>query len=126
MFQLCSELSIDDDFTAQVADALSRLQGPQIGSDGRLLEWNEEFEEPEPGHRHMSHLYALHPGSQINKATTPDLAEACRKTLIARLAKGGGHTGWSRAWIINFYARLGDGDAVRLWLSGVRVVRAAV
>lgn len=113
VLEAANELSIDDAFTKQVADCLSRLQGPQIGSDGRLLEWNEEFEEPEPGHRHISHLYALHPGSQINKATTPELAEACRKTLIARLAKGGGHTGWSRAWIINFYARLGDGEAVQ-------------
>ena len=113
VLEAASELSIDDAFTKQVAHSLSRLQGPQIGSDGRLLEWNEEFKEPEPGHRHMSHLYALHPGSQINKATTPALAEACRKTLTARLAKGGGHTGWSRAWIINFYARLGDGEAVQ-------------
>lgn len=113
VLEAARELSIDDAFTKQVADSLSRLQGPQIGSDGRLLEWHEEFEEPEPGHRHMSHLYALHPGSQINKAETPALAEACRKTLTARLAKGGGHTGWSRAWIINFYARLGDGEAVQ-------------
>tara|TARA_R110002072_G_scaffold241027_1_gene399489 strand:+ start:19518 stop:21878 length:2361 start_codon:yes stop_codon:yes gene_type:complete len=112
VLEAAKELAIDDVFTKQVADSLSRLQGPQIGSDGRLLEWNEEFEEPEPGHRHMSHLYALHPGSQINKQTTPELAEACRKTLVGRLAKGGGHTGWSRAWIINFYARLGDGAAV--------------
>jgi len=113
VLEAASELAIDDDFVKQVQGARSRLQGPQIGSDGRLLEWHEEFEEPEPGHRHMSHLYALHPGSQINQQTTPELAEACRKSLTARLAKGGGHTGWSRAWIINFYARLGDGKAVQ-------------
>ncbi|MGK0303722.1 MAG: alpha-L-fucosidase 2 [Planctomycetota bacterium] len=113
VLEAAKELAIDDAFTKQVAGSLARLQGPQIGSDGRLLEWNEEFDEPEPGHRHMSHLYALHPGSQITKQTTPELAEACRKALVARLAKGGGHTGWSRAWIINFYARLGDGEAVQ-------------
>ena len=111
VLEAAAELGIDDDFVKQVADARSRLQGPQIGSDGRLLEWNEEFDEPEPGHRHMSHLYALHPGSQITKHD-PELASACRKTLEGRLSKGGGHTGWSRAWIINFYARLGDGAAV--------------
>lgn len=105
------------EFVAKVRKARSRLQGPQVGSDGRLLEWNEEFEEPEPGHRHMSHLYALHPGSQISVQKTPELAEACRKVLETRLAKGGGHTGWSRAWIINFYARLGDGEAVQKHLQ---------
>lgn len=117
VLEAAQELAIDDEFVQQVADARSRLQGPQIGGDGRLLEWNEEFLEPEPGHRHMSHLYALHPGSQINKQTTPELAEACRKSLAARLSKGGGHTGWSRAWIINFYARLGDGAAVQQHLQ---------
>lgn len=112
VLEAAAALGVDDAFTRQVADARERLQGPQVGSDGRLLEWNDEFEEPEPGHRHMSHLYALHPGSQITRRSTPELAEACRKVLEARLAKGGGHTGWSRAWIVNFYARLGDGAAV--------------
>ena len=116
VLEAAAELAIDDEFVKQVADARSRLQGPQIGSDGRLLEWNEEFEEPEPGHRHMSHLYALHPGSQIQKQYL-NFAGACRKTLEGRLAKGGGHTGWSRAWIINFYARLGDGAAVHKHLQ---------
>jgi len=116
VLEAADELGVDDDFVKQVRDARSRLQGPQIGSDGRLLEWNEEFKEPEPGHRHMSHLYALHPGSQITKHDAA-FADACRKTLEGRLAKGGGHTGWSRAWIINFYARLGDGEAVHKHLQ---------
>jgi alpha-L-fucosidase 2 len=118
VLEAASALHIDDDFTHKVTAARNNLQGPQIGSDGRLLEWNEEFEEPEPGHRHMSHLYALHPGSQITK-DTKDLAEAARKVLSSRLAKGGGHTGWSRAWIINFYARLGDGAAVEQHLQAL-------
>ncbi|MCK5944103.1 MAG: glycoside hydrolase N-terminal domain-containing protein, partial [Planctomycetes bacterium] len=109
VLEAAAHLDLDDPFVARVRRARDRLQGPQIGSDGRLLEWNEEFEEAEPGHRHMSHLYALHPGSQITTRTTPALAEACRKVLAARLRHGGGHTGWSRAWIVNFYARLGDG-----------------
>jgi alpha-L-fucosidase 2 len=112
VLEAAGELEIEGRFVERVRTALGRLQGPQVGRDGRLLEWNEEFDEPEPGHRHMSHLYALHPGSQITRRTTPELAEACRKVLAARLAKGGGHTGWSRAWIVNFYARLGDGAAV--------------
>ena len=76
-----------------------------------LMEWPEEFDEPEPGHRHMSHLFALHPGRQITLRDTPKLAEAARKSLDYRLEHGGGHTGWSRAWIINFLARFEDGEA---------------
>jgi alpha-L-fucosidase 2 len=74
------------------------------------MEWSEDYEEPEPGHRHISHLFALHPGSEITQHSTPELARAARTTLERRLAHGGGHTGWSRAWIINFWARLGDGN----------------
>ncbi len=99
-------LGINDSFVQEIAAARARLAGPKIGSDGRLLEWNDEFEEPEPGHRHVSHLFALHPGNQISVTGTPELAAAARKSLEYRLANGGGHTGWSRAWIINFWARL--------------------
>ena len=90
--------------------ALSKLAPTSIAADGRIREWSRDFAEAEPGHRHMSHLYALHPGGQITPAGTPDLAAAARRTLEARLANGGGHTGWSRAWLICFYARLGDGN----------------
>lgn len=103
-------LGVTEPTVAEVERALPRLLGPQIGSDGRLMEWSEEFEEPEPGHRHVSHLFALHPGRQISRTQTPDLAAAARKTLEKRLASGGGHTGWSRAWMISFWARLGDGE----------------
>ena len=104
------ELGIEDTFTATVATARENLAPPRIGTNGRLLEWTREFEEPEPGHRHMSHLYALHPGRQIIPERTPELARAARKSLEYRLAHGGGHTGWSRAWMINFWARLHDGE----------------
>jgi alpha-L-fucosidase 2 len=114
LFTNCIEavkiLGIDDEFVRQVKAASSNLAGPQIGSDGRLMEWTEEFEEPEPGHRHMSHLFALHPGKQISVTGTPELAAAARKSLEYRLSHGGGHTGWSRAWIINFWARLRDAE----------------
>ncbi|MCX7012915.1 MAG: glycoside hydrolase family 95 protein [Candidatus Sumerlaeota bacterium] len=101
----------DEDFRKQLEQARSRLAPLRIGHDGRLMEWPEEFEEPEPGHRHVSHLFALHPGRAISLTGTPELADAARKTLDYRLAHGGGHTGWSRAWIINFFARLEDGEA---------------
>jgi alpha-L-fucosidase 2 len=103
-------LSINDDFTKQIKSLRRNLAGPKIGSDGRLLEWNEELDEPEPGHRHVSHLFALYPGCQITQTGTRELAAAARKSLEYRLSHGGGHTGWSRAWIINFWARLLDGD----------------
>jgi alpha-L-fucosidase 2 len=103
-------LGVSEPTVAEVEKAKTRLQLPQVGSDGRLMEWSEEFKEAEPGHRHVSHLFALHPGKQITLRGTPELAAAARKSLEKRLASGGGHTGWSRAWIINFWARLGDGD----------------
>jgi alpha-L-fucosidase 2 len=116
LFTNCIEavkvLGIEDDFIKSVQDARLNLAGPQIGSDGRLMEWNEQFEEPAPGHRHISHLFALHPGRQITPNSTPELAAAARKSLEYRLSHGGGHTGWSRAWIINFWARLQDGEKV--------------
>jgi alpha-L-fucosidase 2 len=103
-------LGVDEEFRAQLKRTSDRLPPMEIGRDGRLLEWSEEYEEPEPGHRHISHLYALHPSDQITLRGTPDLAAAARKTLEHRLKHGGGHTGWSRAWIINFWARLEDGQ----------------
>ena len=116
LFTNCIEaakvLEIDDEFIKQVKAARRNLAGPKVGSDGRLMEWNEQFEEPSPGHRHVSHLFALHPGRQITAGGTPKLAAAARKSLEYRLSHGGGHTGWSRAWIINFWARLQDGEKV--------------
>ncbi len=103
-------LGIDADFRAKVKSAMDRLPPFQIGKYGQLQEWMEDYDEKEPGHRHISHLFALDPGNQITPRATPELAKAARITLERRLANGGGHTGWSRAWIINFWARLEDGD----------------
>lgn len=100
-------LETDQDFSALLAEATDKLPPNRIGSDGRLMEWLEEYEEAEPQHRHVSHLYGLHPGNEITPELTPQLAEAARKTLYVR---GDGGTGWSRAWKINFWARLHDGN----------------
>ena len=102
-------LGQDDELRQRWEEVLRRLPPPSVGRYGQLMEWSEDYEEPEPGHRHISHLFALHPGRQITRQGTPELAAAARKTLERRLAHGGGHTGWSRAWIINFWSRLGDG-----------------
>ncbi len=100
----------DTEFRARLQDALDRLPPYQVGKHGQLQEWLEDYEEAEPGHRHVSHLFGLHPGRSITPRGTPRLAQAARVSLERRLANGGGGTGWSRAWIVNFFARLGDGD----------------
>jgi alpha-L-fucosidase 2 len=103
-------LGVDDDLCKELEQRLAELEPLKIGSDGRLLEWHDEFDEPEPGHRHVSHLFGLHPGRQISPIRTPELAMAVRKSLEHRLAHGGGATGWSRAWTVNLFARLLDGE----------------
>lgn len=98
-------------FRKEISTALSRLAPLQISpKTGRLQEWIEDYDEPEPGHRHMSHLFGFYPGNQITLETTPELAKAARKSLEYRLSHGGGHTGWSRAWIVNFWARFREGE----------------
>ena len=94
----------------EINAALEKLPPIRIDSTGRVMEWMEEYEEAEPGHRHVSQLYGLYPSDQISMDKTPELAAAAAETLRVRLANGGGHTGWSRAWIINFYAKLWDGE----------------
>ncbi len=91
--------------------ALIKLPSFQIGKAGNLQEWQQDYAENEPGHRHISHLFALFPDDQITPQRTPDLARAARVTLDRRLVNGGGSTGWSRAWILCCMARLHDGDA---------------
>ena len=103
-------LKIKNEGITTIRNQLKQLRpGFQLGSDGRILEWDREYEELEPGHRHMSHLYGFHPGDQISLSKTPKLFEAVRKTLDYRLDNGGAGTGWSRAWLINCAARLMDG-----------------
>lgn len=109
------ELGIDSLYADSLQAEIALLPPSRAGSDGRLMEWLEEYREVDPHHRHVSHLYGLHPGNQISAVLTPELADACRATLEAR---GDGGTGWSRAWKVNFWARLGDGDrAYKLFQS---------
>ncbi len=74
-------LNIEDDFTKEVRETLQNLALPQIGPDGRLMEWSKPFEEPEPGHRHISHVYGLHPGRQYTFQKTPEIMKAVRKSI---------------------------------------------
>lgn len=103
-------LGIDTDFRQQLSAARGRLAPLKIGKHRQLQEWLEDYDEPSPGHRHISHLFALHPDDRITLRGTPALARAARVSLERRLAAGSGHTGWSRAWIINFWTRLEEGD----------------
>lgn len=114
VFTSCIEVSkmlgLEDELTATLEKMLPKLPKPSIGKHGQIMEWAYDYDEAEPGHRHISHLYGLHPSCQFTYEKTPDLMAASRVTLERRLASGGGHTGWSRAWIINMWARLRDGE----------------
>jgi alpha-L-fucosidase 2 len=102
-------LNVDSEWAAGLKSIIDKLPPVRVASNGTIMEWIKEYKEFEPGHRHISHLFGLHPGTQITPET-PELFTAARKTLERRLQHGGGHTGWSRAWIINFFARLEDGE----------------
>jgi alpha-L-fucosidase 2 len=102
-------LGTDNEWADSLLLTIAKLPPVRIASNGTIMEWINDYEEFEPGHRHISHLFGLHPGTQISPET-PELFNAAKRTLEHRLANGGGHTGWSRAWIINFYARLLEGD----------------
>lgn len=98
-----------ENLSKQLQAALTKLPTTKVGKDGTIMEWYEDYEEVQPNHRHISHLFGLYPSTQITQ-TDPVLFTAAKKTIEKRLSNGGGQTGWSRAWIINFYARLFDGD----------------
>jgi hypothetical protein len=106
----CAELEVIDELLPVVEKSRERLPPMAIGSFGQLQEWRKDYTEFEPGHRHASHLWGLHPGSSITKSKTPELAAASAVVLRRRAEHGGGHTGWSRAWLINLHARLGDSE----------------
>jgi alpha-L-fucosidase 2 len=114
LFDACikasERLGVDSEFCAHLKDYKEKLWPLKIGTHGQLMEWFKDWKEAEPGHRHMSHLWALHPGNEITPKNTPDFAKAAKITLFRRLNSGGGHTGWSCAWIINFWARLWESE----------------
>ncbi len=103
-------LGVDGDLVARLQGLMAQMPPYRIGSHGQLQEWAQDFTEHEPGHRHISHLYPLMPGNQITPRGTPELARAARVSMERRLAADGGATGWARAWIINVFARLDDGE----------------
>ncbi len=111
LFRNCIEasqdLAIDEEFREQLKDTLAKLPPNKIGKHGQIMEWLEDYDEPEPTHRHVSPLYGLHPHDEITPEDTPELAQAARVTLQRR---GDRSTGWSMAWKSNFWARLHDGD----------------
>jgi alpha-L-fucosidase 2 len=118
-------LGIDEDFRQELASKRARLAPTQVGSDGRIMEWLNEYREPEPHHRHVSHLWGMYPGDEISRCTTPQLAQAARKSLEVRcgmptMAPGTGGVGWSLAHKAALWARLGDGNTA--WL----LVRSAL
>lgn len=98
----------ETEFTTSVAAAFSELEEPRIGEDGRLMEWSQPFAEPEPGHRHLSHLYGLYPGNHIDPVSTPELAQAVARSLEARMAGGAPIGGWTHSWMTALFARLFD------------------
>ena len=102
----------EDELTEKLEEMLTKLPKPSVGKYGQIMEWAEDYDEVEPGHRHISHLWGLYPSDRLSFEKTPELMKAARVTLERRLANGGGHTGWSRAWIINMWARLRDGEKV--------------
>jgi alpha-L-fucosidase 2 len=114
LFTNCIEasqaLGEDEEFRQKLETARKKLFPYQVGRYGQLQEWSEDFPESEIGHRHISHLYGVHPGHQITPRGTPELAKAARASLERRLSAGGGHTGWSRAWLINQWARQQDAE----------------
>lgn len=108
--QAAKLLKVDSEKVELWEHILNHLPPLKIGSKGQLLEWNKEFKEVEPNHRHMSHLFGVFPGEEINRYRTPELFQAARVSLDQRISAGGGYTGWSRAWTACLYARFSDGD----------------
>jgi alpha-L-fucosidase 2 len=107
----CKIIGKEDSLYQTIKKQYKKLRpGFVLGSDGRILEWDREYPELEPGHRHMSHLYGFHPGTSVSKDKSPEIFEAVRKTLDYRLENGGAGPGWSRTWLINCSARLLDGN----------------
>ncbi len=106
----CKILGIDKDFSETLFDVLEKLPPMEISERyGTIREWIKDYEETEPGHRHISHLFGLFPADQINESD-PEIYEAAKRTIKRRIENGGGSTGWSRAWTICFYTRIKDGE----------------
>lgn len=117
--EIAEELQLDDALVPILRDRLAGLPPIEVGKLGTIREWAEDYDEVDPGHRHVAHLFALYPGTQIRFDTTPELARAAKATLKRRLSFGGGHTGWSKAWTTLLFARLHDSAAAWENLCGL-------
>lgn len=106
----CNVLGITGSDLTNAQDYLAKIKPPQIGSKGQILEWRNEYVEASPGHRHMSPVFGLFPGSQMTPLENSTLADAAKVLVDTRMSDGSGSTGWSRTWVINLYARLFSGD----------------
>lgn len=112
----CKLIEQDEAFIKSLEEILLKLPPVKISERyGTIQEWIKDYEETEPGHRHVSQLFALHPGDSINE-NNPELFEAVKKTIERRVSNGGGSTGWSRAWMVSFCARLKDGKSAETHL----------
>ncbi len=109
VIEAAAKQNVDGPLAQELQGALKKLQPLQVGRFGQLQEWRNDYEEAEPGHRHLSHLFAVYPSNEIN-SSTPELWKAARVSLERRLANGGGGTGWSRAWVVCLWATFGEGD----------------
>lgn len=110
-------LEIDKKFRSELKNYYNNLYPYKIGKFGQLQEWFKDFEEFEKGHRHLSHLFGLYPGNEINEDNNKEIFEACRKSLERRLTYGGGHTGWSCSWAVCLFARLKDSESANKYLE---------
>lgn len=117
-YKSCEILGDRPELAAELKEKINRLAPIAVGKHGQIMEWSEDFDEPEPGHRHISQLFALFPAAEIDPSDEK-LMNAARATLNRRLSHGGGHTGWSKAWITLFFARLGDGAEAAENLRGL-------
>ncbi|TAD86647.1 MAG: glycoside hydrolase family 95 protein [Bacteroidetes bacterium] len=118
-------LNDNDQFVEKIKSAKNNLLKVKIGDDGRLLEWAKPYVEAEPGHRHMSHLYAFYPGHAFTNTETPQYVAAAKKSIEYRLSHGGGQTGWSAAWVSNFWARFKNGDGALQSLNDILITKSA-
>ncbi|OJJ72236.1 hypothetical protein ASPBRDRAFT_124923 [Aspergillus brasiliensis CBS 101740] len=112
VIETCNVLAINNTDYTTAAAYLAKIKPPQIGTSGRILEWRIDYEESDPGHRHMSPIFGLFPGDQFAPLVNETLATAAKAFLDWRISHGSGSTGWSRTWTMNLYARLFDGDQV--------------
>ncbi|PVH98366.1 glycoside hydrolase family 95 protein [Periconia macrospinosa] len=117
VIQTCQILGLTNSDCSNAQSYLSKIRPPSIGSYGQILEWRREYGEGEPGHRHMSAIWGLFPGSHFAPLNSSKFADASKKLVDHRMQYGSGSTGWSRTWVMNLYARLFDGNAV--WSSTV-------